>query len=415
MRGTADAAPIALGIAPDFPATRAGTSAELKAHMSASRPQPRAARRGFALPLVMMVLVVLSMAVAASLAATAAEGGISAAQRGQNRAYALAEAGLQQYLIARDSLCKLPTSSCLADPSTAASGGDSVVVSYGRGYAIVRTDLLRQYVKDTIPSLYFIRSRGIDSMSRLRGSDTTTSIRTVGLVAQWSMSTINVTGAWTSLSGLNKQGSAGQIDGNDQCGRKPAVAGVLVPKGEYTATGGFTPTGNPPLDTSKTLAQLAAQTTIDWNGIVNGNALPADFNVPPDAFPSSAWFQADTSRWPIIRIHTNGFSLPNAGRGIIIADSDFTISGSNMWDGVILVGGKLTSDGNNTTSGTTVSGLNYLLPNSQPPGQGLVIDDATANGNKTYVYNSCNVSRATQRLRHFVPIGDTWIDDVPVW
>lgn len=115
------------------------------------------------------------------------------------------------------------------------------------------------------------------------------------------------------------------------------------------------------------------------------------------------------------RIHTSGFSLPNAGRGIIIADSHFTISGSNMWDGIILVGGKLTSNGNNTTFGTTMSGLNLLLPNAQPLGQGTIIDDATANGNKDYVYNSCYVSRATQPLRRFMAIADTWIDDVPAW
>jgi hypothetical protein len=375
----------------------------------------RSARAGFALPLVIFFLVVLSMALAASLAATAAEAGTSAMERGQSRAYALAEAGLQRFLVSRDSLCKLATSSCLTDPSAATSGGDSVIVAFTGGYALIHADLLRAYVKDTIPALYFIRARGVDSTSRMRGGDTTSSTRTVGLMAQWSTTTINVTGAWTSLSGLNKQGTAGQIDGNDQCGRKPAVAGVMVPKGSYTATGGWTPTGNPPLDTTQTLAQLQSQVTIDWNSIINGNALPADFTIPPDAFPSTDYFTADTSRWPVIRIHTNNFSLPTAGRGIIIADSDFTISGSNMWDGIILVGGKLTSNGNNTTSGTTVSGLNYLLPGAQAPGQGSIIDDATANGNKDYVYNSCNVSRATQRLRHYVVLGDTWVDDVPVW
>jgi hypothetical protein len=234
-------------------------------------------------------------------------------------------------------------------------------------------------------------------------------------MVQWSTQTINVTGAWTSLSGLDKQGNAGQIDGNDQCGRKQAVAGVLVPKGDYQSSGGFTPTGNPPLDTTKTLQQLKQQNTIDWDGIVNQNSMPADFEIPPDGFPTAAWFQADTSRWPVIRVHTNGFVLPNAGRGIIIADSDFTISGSNMWNGIILIGGKLTSNGNNTTSGATVSGLNLLLPGAVDPGQGYINDDATANGTKSYVYNSCYVTRATMAMRHYVAFGNTWIDDVPVW
>ena len=375
-------------------------------------------RAGFALPLVVIFLVILSFALAAGLAATAAEGGTTIAQRGQNRAYTVAEQGLQRFLINRDSLCRLNSfATCLSDPSAATSGQDSVQFAVGGGYAVVVSRLMRpqQGTKDTIPALFFVRARGIDSTSKLRGSDTTTSVRSIGLMVQWSTQTINVTGAWTSLSGLDKQGAAGQIDGNDQCGRKPAVAGVLVPKGDYTSSGGFVPTGNPPLDTSKTLAQLEPLVTIDWNGIINGNALSYDFVVPPDAFPTAAWFQADTSRWPIIRIHTNDFTLPNAGRGIIVADSDFTISGSNMWDGVILVGGQLTSNGNNTTSGTTVSGLNYKLPGAVQPPPGYINDNATANGTKSYVYNSCNVNRATQRLRHYVALANTWVDDIPVW
>jgi len=374
-------------------------------------------RIGFALPLVVVFLVVLRFALAAGLAASAAEGNTSTAQRGQNRAYTLAEWGLQKFIVSRDSLCRQTGASCLSDPGAATSGQDSVQVSAPGGYITVVSRLMRQQqgTKDTIPALYFVRARGVDTTSKLRGGDTTTSVRSVGLMVQWSTITMRVTGAWTSLSGLNKQGAAGQIDGNDQCGRKPAVAGVMVPKGDYTTSGGFVPTGNPPLDTTKTLLQLEPLVTIDWNSIVNQNTLPADYTIPNDVFPDAAWFQADTSRWPVIRIHTNGYALPNAGRGIIIADSDFTISGSNMWQGIIMVGGQLTSNVNNTTSGTTVSGLNYKLPGAVLPPPGYINDNATANGTKSYVYNSCYVSRATQKLRHYVPMADTWIDDVPIW
>lgn len=375
-------------------------------------------RLGFALPLVVVFLVVLSFALAAGLAATAAEGTTMTAQKGQNRAYTVAEQALQRFLISRDSLCRLPGSSCITDPSAVTSGQDSVNMTVRGGYAVVVARLLRpqQGTKDTIPALFFVRARGVDSTAKLRGGDTTNSVRSIGLMVQWTTIAMNVTGAWTSLSGLQKQGAAGQIDGNDQCGRKPAVAGVMVPKGDYSNPGGgFTPTGNPPIDTSKTLAQLEQMVTIDWNGIITGNALaPYDFEVPPQGFPDATYF-ADTTKWPIIRVHSNGFSLPNAGRGIIIADSDFSISGSNMWSGIILVGGKLTSDGNNTTSGATVSGLNFLLPGAAQPAQGYVGDDATANGTKTYVYNSCNIMKATQRLKHYVALPNTWVDDIPVW
>lgn len=373
-------------------------------------------RAGFALPMVVVFLVILSFALAAGLAATAAEGSTTTAQRGQNRAYVIAEQGLQKFLVKRDSLCALTGSTCIADPSSATSGQDSVQFATTKGYVVVVSRMIRpqQGTKDTIPALFFVRARGVDSLSKLRGGDTTTSVRSVGLMTQWSASVMNVTGAWTSLSGLDKEGSAGQIDGNDQCGRKPAVAGVLVPQGDYTSSGGFVPTGNPPLDTTKSLTQLEQMVKIDWYGILNNNAIPVDFNVPdPDAFPNDAYF-ADTTHWPVIRIRGN-FSLPNAGRGIIIADGDFTISGSNMWNGIILIGGQLTSNGDNTTAGATVSGLNMLLPGAPQPPPGYINDDATANGTKSYVYNSCNVAKAAQRLRHYIPMANTWVDDIPVW
>src|SRR5689334_6734095 len=131
-------------------------------------------RLGFALPLVMVFLVVMSMAIAASLAASAAETGMSTAQRGQNRAYALAEMGLQTFLVKRDSLCA-NSGSCLPDPSAATTGKDSVLVKFNGGYAVVLAELLRPQIgnTDTIPAMFFLRSRGVDSLSKLRGKDTT--------------------------------------------------------------------------------------------------------------------------------------------------------------------------------------------------------------------------------------------------
>jgi hypothetical protein len=285
---------------------------------------------------------------------------------------------------------------------------------FTKGYALVMSRQLRPSLHDTLPALYFVRSIGVDSTGRLSARDTTSNVRAVGMVVQWSTSTMNVLGAWTSLSGLTKNGT-GVIDGTDECGRNTAVAGVSVPKGDMSINGNWTPTGVPPADTFSTLQQLESRVKIDWNAIINLNAIPADFTIPNDAFPSNGYFTSDTSRWPVIRIKTNGFSLPNAGRGIIITEGDFTISGSNMWDGIVLVGGKLTSNGNNTTSGATVSGLNLLLPGAVQPPARSTVDDATANGQKTYLYNSCKVSRAATRMRHYIPLSNTWIDDIPVW
>src|SRR5690349_19583186 len=101
-------------------------------------------RAGFALPLVVIFLVLLSFARAAGLAATAAGGGTTIAQRGQNRADSIAEQGLQLFLIKRDSLCALNgNTTCLPDPSAATSGQDSVQFRTTGGYAVVVSRMIR--------------------------------------------------------------------------------------------------------------------------------------------------------------------------------------------------------------------------------------------------------------------------------
>jgi hypothetical protein len=230
---------------------------------------------------------------------------------------------------------------------------------------------------------------------------------------------MKVSAAWVSLSGLQKNGT-GTIDGRDFCGQMPDVAGAQTLQGDFQNNGNASDFyGNPPVDTSKTFAQLVAQNGIDWNAIVNQNSMVPDITIPDDPFPPFGAFESDTNYWPVIRVKTNNYRLPNAGRGIIIADSNFEVHGSNMWSGILLVGGALTSDGNNTTFGATLSGLNYLLggtptisisgnPNLDP-------DDATANGQKTYVYDSCSVARATQRMRKYISIPNSWMDNLASW
>jgi hypothetical protein len=130
--------------------------------------------------------------------------------------------------------------------------------------------------------------------------------------------------------------------------------------------------------------------------------------VGGNGWPAQSAFN-DTTFWPVIHVTGGSNSLPIRGRGMIIADSDFTISGSDMWSGILLVGGQLTSNGNNVTYGTTMSGLNWLLGGTPPAG---TIDDATANGQKSYIYDSCSVAKASQKLRHFVAMSNSWVDNV---
>jgi hypothetical protein len=364
-------------------------------------------RDGFALPMAIMMSAVLAAALAASFIATSGEFTTNAAARGQNRAYNIAETGLEQFLVLHNQTnwCQ----HCATDPTVADSEWTRVTLP--GGYADIVAVRVRPVI-GTANAMYFIRSKGTDSGSVLNSSaGGTQAEHTVGVYATWNTSTINVKAAWLSLSGLTKNGT-GVISGVDQCGASPDVAGVMVDKGDLHISGGsFNPVGSPPVDTSSTFSQLKASTNIDWAGILGGS-ITADYTIPGQGFPAGALFDADPNFWPVIRIHTNNYSLPNHGRGMIIADSNFTISGSNMWDGVVLIGGTLTSNGNNTTAGATLSGLNFLIGGSPSTSS---IDDSDANGQKTYVYNSCNVSKAASHLQHYAVMPNSWTDNIASW
>ncbi len=364
-------------------------------------------RKGLTLPITILVMTALAAALAAGFAGAGSEITTNTAERSQNRAYHNAETGLEQFLTLRST-----TGFCqhCGDPTVVDSEWTHIALP--SGYADVVAVKVRPVIGAN-DAMYFIRSTGTDTSVRLSGAGTTTyAQRTVGLYATWNTATIQVQAAWLSLAGLQKHGSAGTISGIDQCGKQPSVAGIMVDSGMYSVSGNFTPEGSPPLDTTNDYTALKAKvgSTLDWASIMAG-AIPADVTVPGQSFPSSSQF-ADTTYWPVIRIHSNGYSLPTAGQGTIIADSDFTISGSNMWKGIIMVGGVLTSNGNNVTAGATLSGLNWLVSPTQPA---MSTVDATANGTKSYTYDSCNVSNATSKLRKYSALPNSWIDNLAAW
>ena len=373
-------------------------------------------REGFALPLVILIIAILTAALAAGFSATSAEIETNAAQRSTNRAFVVAQSGLEQFLVRRNEagFCQ----ACMADPTDSTNNGiDSARVTVARGYVDVIARRVRPYVDDKNPALFFIKARGVDTSKsgQLGGAARAMKAeRTVGVYALWNTNTMKVLGSWTSLTGLNKKGTAGVISGADQCNMKDTVAGVVTPRGDLTISGNWTAIGNPPADTFKTTAQLENNVGVDWNAVKNGNAIQADITIPPGNFPDVGWFLADTiNRWPIIHV-LGDFNLPNKGQGMLIVDGDLAINGSDMWDGVILVGGKLSSNGINTVAGATISGLNKLL-GATPDTSEINSDNSDANGNKNFLYNSCKVSRATQAMRTYKTMPNTWMDNVVSW
>jgi Tfp pilus assembly protein PilX len=348
-------------------------------------------RHGAALPVVILLMVILALSLTAAFTLNSNEMRSVDNQEEQVAAFALAESGRERYLQDRASF------GFVGEPAAT----ESIRVVQPAGYADVVVTRFRVSAGGR-PGLYALRSTGVRVNPRMPGVPAAT--RTVGQIFKWETGNMNVPGAWTSLSGINKNGGSGIFSGVDECGMLPAVGGVAVPTAPgYTQSGGASiPAGNPPIKDLGPQPASNDSARVDWAGVLSGSSLVPSVTIPPQTFPSAAAF-ADTTYWPIIKV-TGDLVLPANGRGVLIVTGNFTIGGGQSWDGVLLVGGTVTSNGSTTIRGAAVSGLNKQLGMAVPASD-------IANGTKTFQYNSCLVARALRPFAGIVPLDNAWADN----
>jgi hypothetical protein len=345
-------------------------------------------RRGATLPLGIIVLAVMSVAVAITYARITAERHTSGDLKAQLGAFAVAQTGLSRYLAALNGK---------PGPSH-----DTTMTDLLGGTALISLRMLRESTTTLLPAVYVITSRGSYTGAKRYNSLTPSAQRTVATYALWVPTPFDLNGAFTSLSGIDKNGTSGLFSGNDHCAGTgmPAIPGAAVPNGSYT--GPHDPLdGNPPDDpsyigTGGPAGTAKEEVDMDWAGIVAGTYLPANYFTP--TWPTAAQF----ANWPILRANGD-YTLAGSGKGILIVTGNFTMSGSDQWEGLVLVGGTVTSNGNNSVYGATVSGLNVKLGMVVPP-------SAIANGNKTFQYDSCNLLRALGQQGSIQRVRNGWTD-----
>ncbi len=355
-------------------------------------------RRGATLPLAILVIALLSVGAIAGLTRVSSERAINGNLQAETDALGVAQAGLEQYMATVNGM---PGASV-----------DQTISGLPGGTAAIQVRRLRA-AGGGLPALYVIRSHGSSTGSIKSDHMTPIAERSVSQFAIWRPGTMEVLGAWTSTTGLNKNGGSGTISGVDQCGVAPAVAGVAVPTtaadggAGYDQNGGSSvPSGTPNISyPAANAAAFAPLIPVDWDGIVNQNALTPNYSLTS----TSGWPSTFTS-WPIIMVTASSVSLGpgQSGQGLIVVTGNITLNGSFSWDGVILAGGVITSNGNQTIEGAMMSGLNVKL------GQTVATADV-GNGNKTVRYNSCNVSSALQNLGSLVAIQNAWSDNWSTW
>ncbi|MDQ8155575.1 MAG: hypothetical protein P3B98_13055, partial [Gemmatimonadota bacterium] len=261
------------------------------------------ARRGMALPMVIVVLLVLGASFAGGVALARGERALDDAGKSSLLAQTYAETGLQRLTGDRAAL------GLTGQPG----GSDSTRVTFSGGYYDLITTRLRPGSGTTIPSLYYLRSHAVVTRTGVGGGPAAE--YTVTSLATWLNGHMSVQSALTGYNGTNKAGAAGAISGVDQCpvasgGTGTTIAAVAVPTvasdGGPGYDGSTAPLTGSPLVSyiGANPAAAAAASSIDWPAIYNGTAFTADFTSDwsGTGFPSSAWFAANPTSFPIIYV-----------------------------------------------------------------------------------------------------------------
>lgn len=351
----------------------------------------RADRSGFALPMTILLIGFMTAGVLAAFARTSSELQIVDDEMASTIAFANAERGLAQFF------------------ATGKVANPNVTYTYSNGTAAVTATLIHD-APGTDPDTWLVRSIGTATGAPRKP----VARRTVAQVALLTPMTMQVLSSWTSLSGLHKAGAAGDIKGYDECSGD-AVAGVATPTGMLTGKDDAI-SGEPQHLEYPSQEAMKDAIKIDWEGITNpaSPAITPDIvlcvsgthGFDPDWGPCGTWPTAaqwsNPSFWPVIVINGSA-PLPTNGRGTLIVTGDLTFGGSDVWDGIILVGGKITDNGSGNIAGAVVSGLNVK--------KGWEVGESSkANGTKDYTYDSCKVSQATGAMAKFEGLSNAWVD-----
>lgn len=367
-------------------------------------PEPN--RGGFALPVMLMVVIALTVTLGAGFMLSSAEHSAGADHDSQLQAYTVAQEGLETYL---STVTTLPT-----------IFPDVRYFNTGDGTAQVTMRLIKDGATNA-DKLFLITSEGKATAPGLSLASTTPlGARTVSQFVGWQSGTLTVDAAFTSLAPVNTDnGTPGlKFDGNDACGVSPPVAGLAIPDGSYDPNGGNNATtnisGDPEdaplyLGTSGTGGTAKDNVNIDWAGILAGDIAP-DILVTRsqdlDHLDSD-----DFDSWPVMKVSgdiTNAYNLTliQNGRGILIVTGDALFS-NFYWKGIVLVGGEAQMSGTQSNiEGAILGGLNVLL--------GQTVGDATvANGLVHATYNSCHIEDALENLGGWRRLQNTWSDNWP--
>ncbi len=353
--------------------------------------------RGFALPLTIFLIAVLTLMLGATFTRAATENRIAAGSKWAVDALFVAQAGLEKYLGQDFAASNRPLLE------------DSMRLDVPGGWAWVVPDVLVTPADTMHDFRYIIRSTGYVENPSQPGNALAS--HTVAQFADWQTAWLDAPrAALIAANGLDIESNGVRVDGRDQynalCAGDPWLpdaVGARLPASGNTDLSFATYLGAPERQESGTPESVAQLVNIDWEAIRSGEFIP-DYTSPQYGltgdFPSQLVAGSYTESG-------NNFS----GEGLLIVTGDLTVSSSRdywYWRGVILVGGEASIEADEVKIfGTLISGLNYLT------GDTPTNDDSDFRGDHEFRlrFNSCNIRKSLTFMQGFVPLVNTWVDN----
>jgi hypothetical protein len=382
----------------------------------------RRARRGAALPLALLLLVVMSVVSAGAFVAARQtfRGGRNAVV--EQRAFGVAEFGMNQEVARWDTRRNLPVSK----GGMAIGGVDSTPVYVAAG------DSARMRITRLSDMIYWVESVGRASIP----NPALTSVRSVGALHRLAYPTITPRGAVTTAGNIRLQGSA-TVDGRDnvpaqwtaaECAdmRGPDLYAIAAPPGatvQYQAGNITSPLSvlyDPVAGDSNTYVRYGTES---WNSLAaaaNVKLLGGQYGT--DILPSdssgvcltssmmnwgepfrggSDYVAACTAYFPII--YVNGDLQLNGkgrGQGILLVNGNLRINGTFDFDGLIVVRDDIDKGNGSATITGAVMARNATFADG----------GSWINGNQTVSYSKCAVESALRGSAILVRVRDrSWM------
>ena len=382
--------------------------------------------RGSTLPLVILAIALLSLGLAYSFRRTGAELRTYSDQQAAVDASVLAQSGISQLI------------SGLSAPP--ASGSLDTVVSLSRGTVAIKLRKLRDST-GVGGDVYVIIANATSTKSVAYASNAPLAQHSLAQIVRISMNqapTINVPSAYTSLNGVTHTGHStyddgdrdGHSGGDDSEGgdgegdddghsnfNSTTMPWLATPHGGFTEHGDGESSQGSPEDLGDQ-AHANASVGVDWNGMVNGGTLHADYTYSDCShLPYGA-----SSTMPIV-IVTGDCSITGNHEfdGTLIVEGNMSLNHDGTGDptlkGITLVGKNLDDNGAPNEYGWVASGLNRLVPTMSQPTRA-----DNMNGDPHYHEDDNQGSSAE---KHFAATGSATgalmvvrnavADNVPVW